>query len=110
MKPKPWWELGSRDASEAQGRLKSFVSALGCRHLVAGHQANYVAFADGTTRKAGEICEKFNGLLYFIDVGMSRGTDGSLGALLYVPSRGGRPMALLAGGRTREVSAALCMI
>jgi hypothetical protein len=51
--------------------------------MAQGHQHNEVKFADGTTRKAGRMFG-YKGLLYLIDVGMSREIDESHGAILRI--------------------------
>lgn len=63
--------------------LESYAKALGVKHMVQGHQHNEIKFADGTTRKAGQLfC--YRGLLCLIDVGMSREVDDSQGAILKI--------------------------
>jgi hypothetical protein len=76
----PWWESG---ASDSRAALASIVAALGVEHVVQGHKPGKIQFSDGTTRPAGSIFQKF-GLIYFADVGMSRGVDESVGALLHI--------------------------
>ena len=53
------------------------------KHLVVGHQPEKVEFDDGTKRRKGEAFQKFDGLVFLIDVGMSRAIDDSRGALLH---------------------------
>jgi hypothetical protein len=81
---RPWWEKEGESPEKSRSRLAHYVKALGVRHLVIGHQPGKVAFADGTTRKKGEMCQKFDRLIFLIDVGMSEAIDDSHGALLRV--------------------------
>jgi hypothetical protein len=75
----PWWE----DNGSPQATLQAYVSALGVRHLVQGHKPGKIKFADGTSRPGQTIFQKF-GLIIFVDIGMSRGVDGTTGALLHI--------------------------
>jgi hypothetical protein len=74
----PWIE-----APDQRALLKSYADALGVKHMAQGHQPGEVKFADGVTRKIGQIFERWE-LLYLIDVGMSRGVDDSHGAVLRI--------------------------
>jgi hypothetical protein len=85
---RPWWEKEGEAAEKGTARLERYVRALGAKHLVIGHQPGKVVFADGSTRRKGELCQKFDGLIFLIDVGMSEAIDYSRGALLHI--RGGR--------------------
>jgi hypothetical protein len=80
----PWWERKGDRPAESEARLRDWVKALGARHLVIGHQPGHVAFADGTRRKKGTLVQKFDGLIFLIDVGMSDAIDYSRGALLHI--------------------------
>ena len=92
MHPHPWWEVKGKTPAQDQAALAATVGALGgINHLVFGHQPGDVTFADGTTREHGTLIQKFDGLVFLIDVGMSKGigdkkpTDGySKGFLLRV--------------------------
>ena len=53
---------------------------LGVHHLVFGHQPGKIKFADGTDRPAGAMYQKFDGLIFLIDTGMSRGVNSGRGA------------------------------
>lgn len=83
MHPAPWWE---RDAHNGSGEqlLRSDITALGAKHLVFGHQPGKVRFADGTKRKRDQLVQEFNGLVFLIDVGMSRGVDAAPAAMLRI--------------------------
>jgi nucleotide-binding universal stress UspA family protein len=61
-----------KDASSA--RLVEYIHALGCQHLVMGHQPGNVNFGGGVQRKASEPFA-YEGILFLMDVGMSRGTN-----------------------------------
>jgi hypothetical protein len=114
MSPRPWWDYdGSsvtlRDAPETkaekkaakaaaanepveasdpgQARLQNGIALLGCHHLVFGHQPGKLKFMDGTERAAGTMFTKFDGLVYTIDTGMSRGVAGGRGAVLHIHTK-----------------------
>jgi len=90
----PWWERkADHDNPEnSQKRLKGVVKALGVKHLVMGHQPGSVQFSDGDSRKKGEAFQKFDGLIFLIDCGMSQGIGYSTGAILHIEH--GRATAL----------------
>jgi hypothetical protein len=75
-----FWETagGTPEATLAQ-----WTAALGVHHIVMGHQAGSVSFADGVQRKADKIFQRY-GKIFLVDTGMSVGVDGTGGALLYV--------------------------
>jgi hypothetical protein len=80
----PWWEKEDDAPGKGEARLRAYVEALGARHLVIGHQPGKVVFKDGTIRAKGTMIQKFNGLIFLIDVGMSEAIDYSKGALLHI--------------------------
>ncbi|HEX4796975.1 MAG TPA: metallophosphoesterase, partial [Humisphaera sp.] len=85
MHPDVWWEKDAADKHDKTGEaLRANLMALGCRHLVFGHQPGEVDFADGSKRKRDEMFTKFNGLFFMIDTGMSRGADSGRGAVLWI--------------------------
>jgi hypothetical protein len=91
LHPLPWWEveLDKAHPHDSRIRLKKSVDALGAKHVVVGHQPSSVQFSDGGSRKKGEICQKFDGLVFLIDCGMSRGIGSaaigySTGAILHI--------------------------
>lgn len=95
MHPRPWWEAApsptlkkpeprATQAAAAEKNLRDDVTALGVKHLVFGHQPVEVTFADKTKRPADEIFTKFDGLIFMIDTGMSRGVDQGEPALLKI--------------------------
>jgi hypothetical protein len=97
LHPAPWWQEG-KDEPDRKGRdrLAGYVQALGVNHLVIGHQPGRVTFADGSRRPQGTMHQHYDGLIFLIDVGMSRGIDDSgqgysTGALLRI--HGGKPKA-----------------
>jgi len=96
MHPHPWWE--AKDASMGEQELRANLEALDCRRLVFGHQPGPVTFADGTQRAADQIFTKFDGLVFLIDTGMSRGADGARGAVLQIHVDNGRTKSLFADG------------
>lgn len=100
MHPRQWWDWNGVDvelkeignnkstpeemAIASEKRLRKNVEALGCRHLVIGHQPGKIVFADGSVREAEHLYSKFNGLIFLIDTGMSRGQASGRGVLLRV--------------------------
>jgi Calcineurin-like phosphoesterase len=87
LHPHPWWEREGEEPAESEARLRQVVTALGARHLVIGHQPNKAKFNDGTRRERGAVYEKFDGLIFLIDVGMSSAIDYSHGVLLRIHRR-----------------------
>lgn len=88
LHPHPWWERTGENAAASKDRLTKQVKALGVKHLVIGHQAGPVDFSDGTHRKKGAMAQKFDGLIFFIDVGMSRAVGDSAGSILHIKVNG----------------------
>ena len=88
LKPLPWWERQGDTAADSEARLRGYAAALGARHVVMGHQPGKAAFSDGTKRKAGQMMQKFDGLIFFIDVGMSKAINKSKGAALKIERQG----------------------
>jgi hypothetical protein len=84
LKDHPWWEMSDDPDGAGEARLRRYVAALGAGHLVIGHQNEKVTFSDQTHRKKGQMFEKFDGLIFLIDVGMSRAIDASEGSILRV--------------------------
>jgi hypothetical protein len=99
MHPRPWWDwdgqapairdqaanaVAQPGVDAGQSRLRAGIEALGAHHLVFGHQPGKIKFADGTERAAGEMYQRFDGLVFLIDTGMSRGVASGRGALLHV--------------------------
>jgi hypothetical protein len=87
LHPMPWWEKKGDAGPESWKRLSSLANNLGVRHLVVGHQPNNIHFSDGSKRLKGTMVQKADGLIFLIDVGMSRGVpEGpySEGALLHI--------------------------
>jgi hypothetical protein len=82
---KPWVDADPRRS--APELLAASLAALGAEHLVIGHQPGEVRLADGTERKRGEMFQIY-GLLFLIDVGMSRGVGDSHGAALHIVRTG----------------------
>jgi hypothetical protein len=83
MKP-PWWEEEGDEPQTSVMRLRKYADALGVRHIVFGHQPAHYTFNDGSERARGTLFQNFDGLVFLIDVGMSRGVDDSKGALLHI--------------------------
>ena len=93
----PWWMLAAtsqdatgkasaaalNDSPGGTAALKKYIAALGCNHLVVGHQPGKVSFGGGVERKAGEPFA-YEGLLFLEDVGLSRGAQDGHGIVLKV--------------------------
>jgi hypothetical protein len=77
-----WFSTADPKAGERQ-LLASYAAALGVKHMVQGHQHNDVKFDDGAERRTGEMFQRW-GLLFLIDVGMSREIGDSQGAALKI--------------------------
>ncbi|HEV3304448.1 MAG TPA: metallophosphoesterase [Planctomycetaceae bacterium] len=93
LKPLPWWQRQGDTPKQSEDRLRGYSVALGVHHLVMGHQPGKAEFSDGTKRKAGELTQKFGGLIFFIDVGMSSAINKSTGAALRIEKDGNRQTA-----------------
>jgi len=65
-------------------RLLGYADALGVKHIVFGHQPGTYTFNDGSIREKGTMFQNFHGLVFLIDMGMSRGVDYSHGGLLRI--------------------------
>lgn len=87
MKP-PWWQKDGDTPTQSMARLLGYADALGVQHIVFGHQPGTYEFNNGTTRKKGTMFDNFDGLVFLIDMGMSRGVDYSKGALLRIERAG----------------------
>jgi len=80
----PWFQASGADA---QATLGAYTKALGVAHIVQGHQPGKVEFADSTTRKAGEMFQRY-GLIFLEDTGMSSGIGDSMGGVLSIAGHG----------------------
>lgn len=104
LKPLPWWERKGDTAAESEARLRGYADALGVKHLVMGHQPGKATFSDGTKRKAGELIQKFDGLIFLIDVGMSSAIDKSDGAALRIARvNGGQTATVVKADGTQQI-------
>jgi hypothetical protein len=105
LHPHPWWEKPGEKPADSRDRLANWVKALGCKHLVLGHQPGKVEFADGAKRQPGELFVHFDGLVFLIDVGMSRGVGYNPGAILHVHQGSNKTHAELipASGAVKEL-------
>jgi hypothetical protein len=84
LHPGLWWQKEGETSQQGQARLAGYVKALGVNHLVIGHQPGKVEFGDGLVRKKGQMYQAYDGLLFLIDVGMSRAVGDSDGAVLHI--------------------------
>jgi hypothetical protein len=85
----PWWQKLPESGQDSQDRLKKYVTALGTeshpvKHLVIGHQPNEVKFNGDRERSRGAMVNRYLGLIFLIDCGMSKAVDYSKGALLRI--------------------------
>jgi hypothetical protein len=99
MHPRPWWNWdGStpelkpisshkHDSQADVDRLRSQIEKLGAHHLVFGHQPGKMKFSDGTVREPDAIMQKYDGLVFFIDCGLSRGVDAGRAGMLRIESK-----------------------
>jgi diadenosine tetraphosphatase ApaH/serine/threonine PP2A family protein phosphatase len=88
MHPQPWWEAEGDTGLQSKEKLARCVQALGVRHLVIGHQPSKVHFADKSVRNNGELSQHYDGLIFLIDTGMSRGVGYSNGSVLRIHNTG----------------------
>jgi hypothetical protein len=100
LHPMPWWETKGDSSTTARDRLAKWIEALGVKHLGIGHQPGKVVFAGGSKRREGELTH-FAGLVFFLDVGMSRGIGSSTGAMLRI--RAGSAVVVTADGKARKL-------
>jgi hypothetical protein len=89
----PWWETAGPTPAQT---LTSYATALNAKHIVMGHQPGSFSFSDGTSRAADQIATRF-GTLFFIDVGLSRGVDGTGGPMLRITTSNGTTTASAIG-------------
>lgn len=97
LKPRPWWERDGDRPEQSEARLRGYADALGIKHFVMGHQPEKTHFSDGTKRDAGQMIQKFDGLIFLIDVGMSSAIDKSKGAALRITRTAGAESATRIG-------------
>jgi len=105
LHPLPWWEKEGDTPKASLASLTASATALGVNHFVIGHQPNKVLFSDGSKRAKGTMVQKMNGLVFLIDVGMSRGVpEGpySEGALRHI-HRGNEASALFPDGKRQRL-------
>ena len=102
LHPYPWWQKSAdEEATAGPARLAEWAKALGVKRFVLGHQPGKVKFSDGSQRAQGTVCAKFDGLLFLIDVGMSRQVDYSKGAVLHLA--GGKVTVIYPDGAEKKV-------
>jgi hypothetical protein len=89
LHPTPWWVRKEDTPKESRARLAEYLEKLGVKHLVIGHQPEKVKFPDGREREARKMFQEYDGMLFLIDVGMSRAPklDHSKGALLRIQTQ-----------------------
>lgn len=86
LHPLLWWQKEGESPADTRARLTAYVKALGVKHLVVGHQPGKVEFTPALVRKQGEMFQAYEGLVFLIDVGMSRAIGYSNGAVLHIPA------------------------
>jgi hypothetical protein len=84
---------------EIEDALRNEITPLGAKHLIFAHQPDRVVFVDKTFRPPGAMYARYNGLVFLIDTGMSRGVNSGRGAVLHI-TPGGHPtvVAIYADG------------
>ena len=104
MKP-PWWQKDGDTPTQSIARLLGYADALGVQHIVFGHQPGSYDFNDGSKRKKGTMFQNFHGLVFLIDMGMSRGVDYSEGGLLRITRDGTQETAteILPNGTQKQL-------
>jgi hypothetical protein len=101
LRPNPWWE--SEGTGTGEEHLRAVIAPLGCQHLVTGHQPKGATLSGRLTRAPGELYSAFDGLLFLIDTGMSRGIGLSKGALLWIQTAQNAAVGLSADGKAKEL-------
>jgi Calcineurin-like phosphoesterase len=96
---RPWLEPEGRTRSERQV-LADYTSALGVTHIVQGHEPGKIVFADGTSRKSGEMFQRY-GILFLADTGMSKGVGKSEGAVLRIKEDNGQEAVAICADGTK---------
>ena len=100
MKP-PWWEKSGDKPDQSIARLLGYADALGVKHIVFGHQPGTYTFNDGSIREKGTMFQNFHGLVFLIDMGMSRGVGYSNGGVLRITSS--NATAMYPDGTTKQL-------
>ncbi|HEX3578944.1 MAG TPA: metallophosphoesterase [Thermoanaerobaculia bacterium] len=101
----PWWQKDGDTPTQSISRLLSYADALGVQHIVFGHQPGTYDFNDGSKRTKGTMFQNFHGLVFLIDMGMSKGVDYSKGGLLRIEGSGSSATAteLLPDGTQKQL-------
>ncbi|MBC8030655.1 MAG: metallophosphoesterase [Pyrinomonadaceae bacterium] len=100
----PWFDTGNKTA-DPQVLLTNYVTALGVKHIVQGHQPGNVEFPDGKKRNKTDLFQRY-GLLFLIDTGMSRGVDGatSSGGALHITGKSNpKVVGICANGKRKTL-------
>jgi diadenosine tetraphosphatase ApaH/serine/threonine PP2A family protein phosphatase len=107
MHPQVWWQKAGETPAESKERLASYAKALGVNHIVIGHQPGKITFPDQVVRRKGEMFQACDGLIFLIDVGMSRaineGQGYNTGALLHIKGSQPTATAIFAKGPARQL-------
>jgi hypothetical protein len=105
-KPPSWWEKDGDSGRDSENRLRKYVTALGTSHsvlhLVIGHKPGNVKFKSDAERVAGDMVNRYLGLIFLIDCGMSSAVDKSVGALLRIGEDGGASSVRFEGNVRKE--------
>ena len=85
LSPVPWWITAPQTTPPTIGadRLRAYAAALGCKHIVMGHQPASVNFGNGLLRKAGQPFN-YGNVLFLIDTGLSHGAADGRGIILRI--------------------------
>jgi hypothetical protein len=104
LRPELWWQKASETPRQGQARLAGHARALGVKHFVLGHQPGKVQFSDAVVRKQGEMFQTYDGLVFLIDVGMSRAIGYSNGAVLHIRTgKAPRATAIYPSGPAKQL-------
>ena len=101
MNPAPWWQKDGDKPDQSIARLLGYADALGVKHIVFGHQPGTYTFNDGSIREKGTMFQNFHGLVFLIDMGMSKGVGYSNGGVLRITSS--NATAMYPDGTTKQL-------
>jgi hypothetical protein len=97
------WIYDGKKKTDPQKLLTKYADALGIHHILQGHQPGNVKFRDGQERKQEDLFQRYDGLYFLNDGGMSTGIEGStsIGGAMHITT--GKVEAICAGGQTKTL-------